>query len=148
MRSHHLAKHMPQAISGVSNKFRFRKAATVLDRRDAERVPLRIYVSYMTDARIGLSRGQGWLVDLSKTGCKIAGPVLMVGTNATLVLYFHDEKDPLCISDATVTWSHGESFGVRFPKLKSADRQCLQELVLRFVTFRGSSQGHTAFRLV
>src|SRR4026208_1771287 len=148
MRSHHQAKHMPQAILGVSNKFRFRKAATGLDRRDAERVPLRIYVSYMTDARIGLSRGQGWLVDLSKTGCKIAGPVLMVGTNATLVLYFHDEKDPLCISDATVTWSHGESFGVRFPKLKSADRQCLQELVLRFATFREGSQEHTAFRLV
>ena len=72
----------------------------------------------------------------------------MVGTSATLVLYFQDEKDPLCISDATVTWSDGESFGVRFPKLKGADRQRLQELVLRFATFRGSSQEHTAFRLV
>lgn len=147
MRPHHLDKHMPQASSGVSNKFRFRKSATVLDRRDAERVPLRIYVSYMTDARIGLSRGQGWLVDLSKTGCKIAGPVLMVGTSATLVLYFQDEKDPLCISHATVTWSHGESFGVRFPKLKSADRQRLQELELRCATFRGNNLEHTAFRL-
>ena len=148
MKSHHLDKYMPEAISGVSNKLRFRKAATVLDRRDAERVPLRTYVSYMTDERIGLSRGQGWLVDLSKTGCKIAGPALMVGTSATLVLYFQDEKDPLCISDATVTWRDGESFGVRFPKLKGADRQRLQELVLRFATFRGSSQEHTAFRLV
>jgi PilZ domain len=148
MRAHHLDKYMPQAISGVRNKLRFRKAATALDRRDAERVPLRIYVSYMTDARIGLSRGQGWLVDLSKTGCKIAGPVLRVGTSATLVLYFHDEKDPLCITDATVTWSDGESFGVRFPKLKAAARQHLQELVLRSATFRGSSQEHPAFRLV
>ena len=56
MKLHHLDKYMPEAILGVSNKLRFRKAATVLDRRDAERVPLRIYVSYMTDARIGLSR--------------------------------------------------------------------------------------------
>ena len=148
MRSHHLDKQMPQAISGVNNKLGVRKAATVLDRRDAERVSLRIYVSYVTDAQRGLSRGQGWLVDLSKTGCQIAGPVLMVGTSATLVLYFQDEKDPLCISDATVTWSHGELFGVRFPKLKSSDRQRLQELVLRFATFRGRSQEHTAFRLV
>ena len=62
----------------------------------------------------------------------------MVGTSATLVLYFQDEKDPLCISDATVTWRDGESFGVRFPKLKGADRQRLQELVLRFATFRGT----------
>lgn len=148
MKSRQLDKYMPQAISGVSNELPFRKAATVLDRRDAERVPLRTYVSYMTDEGKGLSRGQGWLVDLSKTGCKIAGPVLMVGTSATLVLYFQDEKDPLCISDATVTWRDGESFGVRFPKLKGADRQRLQELVLRFATFRGRSQEHTAFRLV
>ena len=49
MKSHHLDKYMPEAISGVSNKLRFRKAATVLDQRDAERVPLRTYVSYMTD---------------------------------------------------------------------------------------------------
>ena len=148
MRSHHLDKYMPQAISGVSNKLRFRKAATVLDQREAERVPLRTYVSYMTDKGKGLSRGQGWLVDLSKTGCKITGPALMVGASMTLVLYFQDEKDPLCISDATVTWRDGESFGVRFPKLKGADRQRLQELVLRFATFRGHSQQHTAFRLV
>ena len=147
MKSRHLDKYMPDAILGVNNELRFRKAATVLDRRDAERVPLRTYVSYMTD-EVGLSCGQGWLVDLSKTGCKITGPALMVGTSATLVLYFQDEKDPLCISDATVTWRDGESFGVRFPKLKGADRQRLQELVLRFATFRGHSQEHTAFRLV
>src|SRR4029079_5599342 len=109
MRSHHLDKHMPQVISGVNNKLGVRKTATVLDRRDTERVPLLIYVSYMTDARIGLSRGQGWLVDLSKTGCKIAGPVLMVGTSATLVLYFQDEKDTLCICNATGTWTPRES---------------------------------------
>jgi hypothetical protein len=148
MRSHHLDKYMPEAILEVSNKLQFRKAATVLDQRDAERVPLRTYVSYMTDEGKGLSRGQGWLVDFSKTGCKITGPSLMVGASATLVLYFQDEKDPLCISDATVTWRDGESFGVRFPKLKGADRQRLQELVLRFATFRGHSQEHTAFRLV
>ena len=32
---------MPEAILGVNNELGFRKAATVLDRRDAERVPLR-----------------------------------------------------------------------------------------------------------
>ena len=147
MKERYLDKYMAEAISGVSNQVISRRPASALDRRDAERVPLRSYVSYMTDERRGFSRGQGWLVDLSKTGCKIMGPVLMVGTSVTLVLYFQDEKDPLCVCDATVTWSDGESFGVRFPKLKGADRQRLQELVLRFATLRGSSQEHTAFRL-
>jgi len=147
MKTRHLDKYMPEAITGVRSESAFRKNATVLDRRDAERVPLRIYVSYVTDERMGLSRGQGWLVDLSKTGCKIAGPALMLGTTATVVLYFQDEKDPLCVCGVTVTWCDGEAFGVRFPKLNAADRQRVQELILRFATLRGSSQEHTAFRL-
>ena len=53
MKSRHLDKYMPDAISGVSNELGFRKAATVLDQRDAERVPLRTYVSYMTDEADG-----------------------------------------------------------------------------------------------
>jgi hypothetical protein len=141
-----LEKELPEAIAGV-RRAPSRKTSTVLDRRDAERVPLRTYVSYVTDERMGLSRGQGWLVDLSKTGCKITGPVLMLGTSVTIVLYFPDDKDPLCVCGATVTWSEGDSFGVRFPKLKGADRQRLQELVLRFATLRGCSEAHTAFRL-
>ena len=146
MKARHLDKYMPQVITGMTSEGGSRRTAAYLDQRNAERVPIRAYVSYMTDARMGLSRGQGWLVDLSKTGCKITGPVVMVGTTVTLVLYFSDEKDPLCITDATVTWSDGESFGVRFPKLKGGDRQRLQELVLKFATFQGRSEKHTAFR--
>ena len=148
MNSRHLDKYMSEVLSGLPAEAGVRRAAaSPLDRRDAERVPLRAQVSYVTDARKGLSRGHGRLVDLSKTGCKIIGPVLMVGTSATLVLEFDDDKDPLCIYEGTVTWCDGESFGVRFPKLKAEDRQRLQELVLRFATRRGSSQEHAAFRL-
>jgi hypothetical protein len=147
MKSRHLDKYMPAAVSGVNNRRDSLRTGAVLDRRDAERVPLRAHVSYVTDERGGLSRGNGSLVDLSKTGCKINGPVLMLGSYVTLVLDFQDEKDPLCVSDATVTWTDGKSFGVRFPKLTASDRQRLQELVLRFATFRGRSQEHTAFRL-
>jgi hypothetical protein len=147
MKGRHLEKQMAEAITGVKSTPLCRKTQMLLDRRDAERVHLRTYVSYVTDERIGLSRGQGWLVDLSKTGCKITGPVLMLGTSVTIVLYFPDDKDPLCVCGATVTWSNGDSFGVCFPKLKGADRQRLQELVLRFATLRAGSQERAAFRL-
>lgn len=147
MKPRHLDKYMPRAISGLRIEGNCLKSAALLDRRDAERVPLHANVSYVTDARGGLSRGNGSLVDLSKTGCKITGPVLLVGSRVAVVLDFQDEKDALCVSDATVTWSDGESFGVRFPKLNISDRQRLQELVLKFATFRGRSQSHTAFRL-
>jgi len=147
MKGRQVEKPMRGAIAGIKSQPHWRKAPAVMDRRDAERVALRTYVSYVTDERMGLSRGQGWLVDLSKTGCQITGPVLMLGTSVTIVLYFSDDRDPLCVCGATVTWSSGDSFGVRFPKLNGSDRQRLQELVLRFATLRGGSQEHTAFRL-
>ena len=147
MKARYLDRHLPEGLEGAKFSVPRRKSGTVLDRRDAERVPLHTYVSYVTDERMGLSRGQGWLVDLSKTGCKIVGPVLMLGTSVTIVLYFDDDKYPLSVCGATVTWCNGDSFGVRFPKLNGADRQRLQELVLRFATVRGKSIDHTAFRL-
>ena len=147
MNSRHLDKHMPEAITGAMADPLRPANKGMLDRRDAERVALRAHVSYVTDERLGLSRADGLLADLSKTGCKICGPVLMAGTTVTLVLSFDDDHDPLCISGATVTWSHGDSFGVRFPALRSEDRHRLQQLILRFATLKGSSQLHTAFRL-
>lgn len=71
----------------------------------------------------------------------------MVGTLATLVIHVDNDKPALCLSRVEVTWTNGESFGVRFPKLKAEDRQRLQELVLRFATFKGRSEEHTTFRL-
>ena len=147
MKARYIDKHLSEALGREKCSLPHRKTATVLDRRDAERVPLRTYVSYVTDERMGLSRGQGWLVDLSKTGCKIVGPALMLGTSVTIVLYFQDDKDPFCVCGATVTWCNGDSFGVRFPKLSGAERQRLQELVLRFASLRTNSAEHTAFRL-
>ena len=147
MKARYLDRHVAEALGREKCSLPIRKTAAALDRREAERVPLRTYVSYVTDERMGLSRGQGWLVDLSKTGCKIAGPALMLGTSVTVVLYFQDDKDPFCVCGATVTWCNGNSFGLRFPKLNGAERHRLQELVLRFASFRGNSEGHTAFRL-
>ncbi|HKY72405.1 MAG TPA: PilZ domain-containing protein [Nitrospira sp.] len=147
MKSRQPDKGLSQAIAGVAHESIQQSLAARIDRRNAERVPLRVYVSYFTDEWMGLSRGQGWLVDLSKTGCKILGPALMVETSVTLVFYFQDENDPLCVSNTTVTWSDGETFGVRFPKLKAQERQRVQELVLKYATFPARSREHTAFRL-
>jgi hypothetical protein len=146
MKSRHLDKYMPLVVEGRESSTEHLTTASTLDRRDAERVPLCARVSYVTDARTGLSRGEGRLEDLSKTGCKIVGPVLMVGSIATVVIHFDDGREPLSLSPVEVTWSDGESFGVRFQRLQAKDRQRVQELVLRFATFSGRSQEHTAFR--
>ena len=155
MKSRHLDKYMSEAVSGVQAAVSSHTATAYLDRRDAERVPLHIRASYASDdsrsiARKGhildLSR-QGQLLDLSKTGCKIVGEAPVLGTTLALVLDFDDDKDPLCISGAEVTWRDHSSFGVRFTMLGSAERHRLQEVVLKYATFRGRSQEYIAFRV-
>lgn len=55
MKARYLDKYMPEALAG--EKRPARRTGAVMDRRDAERVPLHTYVSYVTDERMGLSRG-------------------------------------------------------------------------------------------
>ena len=123
-------------------------ASAILDRREAERVPLHSHVSYAIDEEACLSRGEGELHNLSKKGCRIIGePVLVVGSTATIWLNLNDGKTPIRFPGSKVCWSDAHSFGVKFPPMTVEDRQRLQELVLKFATRRGSSQDHTAFRI-
>ena len=121
-------------------------SATRLDRREAERVALCCHVSYMIEDD-GFFQGEGQLLNVSKQGCRIVGPVLAVGSVITISLNLQDGKPPLNLAAATVCWEDGYSFGVKFPAIRGEDRQRLQELVLKFATRRGSSQDHTAFHL-
>jgi len=73
MKPRHLDKYMSQTIKGVSSEVVSSRTATYLDQRNAERVPIRAYASYVTDERMGLSRGQGWLVDCPRPDAKSRG---------------------------------------------------------------------------
>lgn len=122
--------------------------AAILDRREAERVAMDSHVSYTSDDGGPLLRGEGLLLNLSKLGCRIVGPVLAVGSHTTISLDVHDGRAPLRMVAATVCWSDGSSFGVKFPSMSGEDRKRLQELVLRFASLHGATNEYTAFRLV
>ena len=117
-----------------------------LDRREAERVPLSGHVTYVSEGD-GFFQGEGQLLNVSKNGCRVVGPVVDVGTVITISLQLGDGKPSINVAGAMVSWQDGYSFGVKFPLIRGEDRQRLQELVLKLVTRRGSSQDHTAFRL-
>jgi len=120
---------------------------TTQDSRDAQRVPFYCPVSYTSEDQARPSQHKGQLLDLSKKGCRILGPVLPAGCTTTIILELNDGKGNLKIPAATVSWSDGFSFGVRFPSMPLEDRHRLQELVLKFATLRGTTQDRAAFRL-
>ena len=117
------------------------------DSRDAQRVPFYCPVSYTSEDEARRSEKKGQLLDLSKKGCRILGPVLGIGSATTILLELNDGNPPLSIVGATVCWSDGFSFGVKFPTMSVEDRHRLQELVLKLSTLRGTRQDRTAFRL-
>ena len=92
--------------------------------------------------------GEGWLADLSKTGCRIVGtPLPIPGTPLNLFLDLNDGKAPLTLHGATVSWASDTAFGVQFSAMPAEDRHRLQLLVLKFVSLGEASQAHTAFRI-
>src|SRR5689334_4931922 len=149
MKTRHLDKDWAQEVTGLDlvNVTINKNASAILDRREAERVPIHSHVTYASSAEACLCRGEGKLLNLSKKGCRIVGPVLAVGSTATISLDLDDGKAPLDLTGITVCWSDGFSFGVKFPPMTAVNRQRVQELILKFATLRGASQDHTAFRL-
>lgn len=69
----------PMKLGHPVLKINHQNAHSLLDRRDAERVPIRYRISY--------SGGEGALKDLSKAGCKILGAATnSLGSRLTLLL--------------------------------------------------------------
>ena len=125
------------------------KIHSLLDRRYAERVPIRCQVSYSEQAGARIVTEDGTLKDISKTGCKILGATTSsLGSSLSLLLDFADGKAPLRLTDATVSWLGEDSFAVRFPKLSEDERRRLQEVIWKNVSLSSLDDQRTAFRMV
>jgi len=125
------------------------KAHSLLDRRYAERVPIRYRISYSGEEGARTVPGEGTLKDLSKTGCKILGPsTSSLGSRLTLLLDLEDGQAPLLLTDVTVSWISRDSFAVRFPVLSADERKRLQEVVRKNVSLASLDHRRTAFRIV
>lgn len=130
-------------------KINHQKAHSLLDRRYAERVPIRYRISYSGEEGARIVTGEGILRDLSKTGCKIFSATLPTpGSSLTLFLYLEDGAAPLGLTDSAVSWVGRDSFAVRFPTLTASERKRLQEIVWKNVRASSLSNKRTAFRIV
>ena len=130
-------------------KINNQKAHSLLDRRYAERVPMRHRVTYSGEECARIVRREGALKDLSKTGCKILGATTSsLGSSLTLLLDFEDGQAPLCLTDVIVSGIAEDSFAVRFPKLSPEERKRLQEVIFKNISLSSLDDRRTAFRIV
>ena len=125
------------------------KTYSLLDRRYAERAPIRYRISYSGEEGARIVKGEGTLKDLSKTGCKILGAtVSSLGSRLTLLLYLEDGQAPMCLTDVIVSWITRDSFAVRFPRLSAEERKRLQDVIWKHVRLSSLDDRRTAFRIV
>jgi c-di-GMP-binding flagellar brake protein YcgR len=125
------------------------KAHSLLDRRYAERVPIRYRINYSGEEGARIVKGEGILKDLSKTGCKILGATTSsLGSRITLLLDLEDGQAPMRLTDVLVSWIDSDSFAVRFPKLSAEERKRLQEVIFKNISVSSLDDQRTAFRII
>jgi hypothetical protein len=130
-------------------KINNQKAHSLLDRRYAERAPIRYRISYFGIEGTQVVRREGTLQDLSKTGCKIMGRTTStLESRLTLLLDLKDEQVPMCLTNVIVSWIARDSFAVKFPKLPAEERKRLQDVILKNVSVSSLDDRRTAFRIV
>jgi hypothetical protein len=130
-------------------KINTQKAHSLLDRRYAERVPIRYRITYFGEEGARIVAGEGTLKDLSKTGCKILGAAPSpLGSRLTLLLDIEDGHAPMRLTNVIVSWISKESFAVKFPKLSSDERKRLQEVIWKNISISSLDDRRTAFRII
>ena len=130
-------------------KVNAQKSHSLLDRRYAERVPIRYRVKYSGEEGARIVRGEGALKDLSKTGCKILGVAASsLGSRLTLLLDLEDGQAPMRLNDVLVSWIAKDSFAVKFPKLSQEERKRLQEVIWKNISLSSLDDRRTAFRII
>ena len=130
-------------------KVNTQKSHSLLDRRYAERVPIRYRITYSGEEGARIVRGEGALKDLSKTGCKILGVAQSsLGSYITLHLDLEDGQAPMRLTDVLVSWIAKDSFAVKFPKLTPEERKRLQEVIFKNISLSSLDDRRTAFRII
>ncbi|WP_447600235.1 hypothetical protein [Nitrospira sp. Nam80] len=77
----------------------------------------------------GWSESTGRVHELTEKECRIVSPTRCdPGTELELRLYIPDTSWPLCVTRASVTWKHWDTFNVQFETLPETDQTILQRM--------------------
>ena len=98
-----------------------------MERRLTLRMKVHFRSSFSSPEIVG---GEGMVLDLSYTGCRIATLVQVPrGTSLEVRLILPDDLPLLTVKSCIVRWSRGHEFGVQFLDLREEDRARLARFV-------------------
>jgi hypothetical protein len=98
-----------------------------MERRQTLRLKVQFRSSFSAPKVV---EGEGTVVDLSHTGCRIATLVEVPrGASLEVRLMLPDDLPPMILASCLVRWSRGHEFGVQFLKPREDDRARLSRFV-------------------
>ena len=104
------------------------------------RCGLRVPVGYPASIQSDTDAGEGILLDLSPTGCRMRSDIaLNAGAYLTLQIAVAQEPTPLAVEVSVVRWCKDGHFGVEFLRYRQGDRERVTDLVEALPTTEISS---------
>jgi PilZ domain len=74
--------------------------------------------------------GRGTILDLSLKGCRVEAPLdIQPSILLELRIYIPDLDWPLMVDGAVVQWVKGQTFGLRFLRLRKSEEERLAEVI-------------------
>jgi PilZ domain len=76
--------------------------------------------------------GEATILDLSTGGCQVTSLTeVQVDTTLRLSLFLGDQQWPVRIDGAIVRWVKGNSFGLEFSGIRSAQRERIRAMIMK-----------------
>lgn len=76
--------------------------------------------------------GEATILDLSTGGCQVTSLTeVQVGMMLRLSLFLQDQQWPVRIDGALVRWVKGNSFGLEFTEIRSAQRERVRAIIMK-----------------
>lgn len=109
------------------------------------RCRLRVPVGYTARIQSDTGAGEGVLLDLSPTGCRMRCDIaLNAGAYLTLQIAVAQEPTPLAVEVSVVRWCKDGHFGVEFLRYSHGDRERVTDLVEPLLPTAAPAQGKYA----
>lgn len=94
------------------------------------RCRLRVPVGYPASIQSDTGAGEGVLLDLSPTGCRMRSDIaLNAGAYLALQIAISQEPTPLAVEVSVVRWCKDGHFGVEFLRYSQGDRERVTNLL-------------------